>query len=94
MSSDSGDTMRALTKYSAGALEMGVSVVVGLAIGYSLDNWFGTTPWMSLFWLACGTVAGFRSLYRMAKKLEREESEGEQGGTDADADTRDDDRSS
>lgn len=73
------ETMSSLTRYSAGALEMGVSVVIGLGIGYWLDHLLGTSPWMSLFWLACGTAAGIRSLYRLAKKLERE-SESEDAG--------------
>ena len=64
-----------LVRQSAGALEVGVSVVVGLAIGYALDNWLGTTPWMSIFWLCCGVAAGMRSLYRLAKKLEQEDEE-------------------
>lgn len=66
------ETMSSLTRYSAGALEMGVSVVIGLGIGYWLDHLLGTSPWMMLFWLACGTAAGIRSLYRLAKKLERD----------------------
>jgi F0F1-type ATP synthase assembly protein I len=71
------ETVRAMTRYSASALEMGVSVVIGLAIGYWLETiWPQTKPWMMLFWLTCGTIAGIRSLFRLAKKLEREEAEG------------------
>lgn len=72
MSAGQNETYRALTRYSAGALEMGISVVIGLGIGYWLDSLLGTSPWMALFWLACGTAAGIRSLYRLAKTLERE----------------------
>ncbi len=74
------ETLNTLTRYSAGALEMGISVVIGLGIGYWLDQVFGTAPWMALFWMACGTAAGLRSLYRLAKKLEREVDEKDGGG--------------
>lgn len=77
MSGKQGETFNALTRYSAGALEMGVSVVIGLAIGYWLDGILGTAPWMALFWLVCGAAAGIRSLYRLAKRLERESGEDE-----------------
>jgi ATP synthase protein I len=60
------------TSYSAGAAEMGLSVVIGMAIGYWLDELLGTAPWMALLWMSCGAIAGFRSLYRLAKRMERE----------------------
>jgi ATP synthase protein I len=69
------ETVQTWTRYSASALELGVSVVIGLGIGYWLDNLLGTAPWMALFWLTCGTAAGIRSLYRLAKRLEREAEE-------------------
>lgn len=73
MSQDSKESVKAWTRYSAGALEMGISVVIGLGIGYWLDHVLGTAPWMALFWMACGTFAGMRSLYRLAKQIERDE---------------------
>lgn len=70
------------TQYSATGLEFGLSVIIGLGIGYWLDTVFGTAPWLALFWLTCGVVAGVRSLYRLAKRLERE---AEEDGADDDA---------
>lgn len=57
---------RELGRYSALGLEMAVSVVIGLAVGYYLDKWLGTGPWMTVIWLAIGFAAGVRSLYRAA----------------------------
>jgi ATP synthase protein I len=68
------ETMRLLTEFSAGTLELGLSVAVGALLGYWLDSVFHTAPWLTLFWLLCGVVAGFRSLVRVARKLEMEES--------------------
>lgn len=68
------ETMRLVTEFSAGTLELGLSVAVGALFGYWLDSVFHTAPWLTLFWLLCGVVAGFRSLVRVARKLEKEES--------------------
>ena len=55
-------------KYSVIGIELAVSVAVGGFIGYFLDSYFGTEPWLFIFWLICGIAAGFRSLYRMSKQ--------------------------
>ncbi len=72
------------TNYSAGALEMGVSVVIGLALGAFIDSLLGTAPWMAVTWMCFGTIAGVRSLYRLAKRLEREAEEEENQAADDD----------
>ena len=74
------ETLRLVTQYSAGALELGVSVAVGAGIGYWLDSVFGTAPWLTLFWLLAGSVAGFRSLIRVARRLEEEEARKDSNG--------------
>ena len=70
---------RELGKYSALGLEMALSVVIGLGIGYYLDKWLGTTPWLMILWIGFGFAAGVRSLYRAAvrsgKDLEKDEEE-------------------
>ncbi len=70
---------RELGRYSALGLEMAISVVIGLAVGYYLDRWLGTSPWLTVVWLGIGFAAGVRSLYRAAvrseKDLERDEEE-------------------
>lgn len=68
---------RELGRYSALGLEMAVSVLIGLAIGYYLDKWLGTGPWLTVLWIGIGFAAGVRSLYRAAlrsgKALEGQE---------------------
>jgi len=70
---------RELGKYSALGLEMALSVVIGLGIGFYLDRWLGTAPWLMILWIALGFAAGVRSLYRAAvrsgKDLEKDEEE-------------------
>lgn len=55
--------------------------VVGLALGYFLDKWLGTSPWMLLVWLLLGIVAGFRGMYLEAMKIHKAQStDGEHPG--------------
>jgi ATP synthase protein I len=48
---------------------MVASTVVGLAMGYFLDKWLDTAPWMLITWLLLGIVAGFRSMYLETMKI-------------------------
>jgi len=70
---DKARLIRQIASYSTLGLEMGLSVAVGSAIGYYLDKWLRTDPWLLLIFFFFGVVAGFRSLYRALKRLERED---------------------
>jgi ATP synthase protein I len=54
---------------------MGLSVAVGAIGGYYLDKWLKTEPWLLIIFLIFGAIAGYRSLYRALKRLERENKE-------------------
>jgi ATP synthase protein I len=47
-------------------VELVVSTVVGALLGYLIDGWLGTRPWIMVAGLLLGGVAGFRTVYRMA----------------------------
>jgi ATP synthase protein I len=47
-------------------VELVVTTVVGAFLGYLLDGWLGTRPWLMVVGVLLGAVAGFRSIYRMA----------------------------
>jgi ATP synthase protein I len=72
---------RTLGRYSALGFEMALSVVIGMGIGYYLDKWLGTSPWLTILWLVFGFAAGLKGLYRAARQYEKEseKDEGEQG---------------
>ena len=40
----------------------------GALIGWLLDRWLGTSPWLLLSLLFLGTVAGFRNIIRISSK--------------------------
>ncbi len=61
-------------------LELGLSVAIGLLVGWWLDQHLGTQPWLMLLWLVFGLVAGFRGVVRAIKRADnaaaREEARG------------------
>ena len=75
---DRRELFRDLGRYSALGLEMAIAVILGLAIGYYLDKWLGTGPWMTVVWLGIGFAAGVRSLYRAALRSGREQEKEEE----------------
>ena len=67
--------VKQIAAYSTLGLEMGLSVAAGIAIGYYLDRWLKTDPWLLIVFICLGAAAGFRSVYRAVKRLERENRE-------------------
>ena len=50
---------------------MGLSLVIGLGIGYYLDRYFGTSPILLILFMMFGLVAGMKRLYSLWKKAEK-----------------------
>ena len=50
--------------------ELGAAVLVGTIIGFILDNWFDTKPWLIIIFFFVGVVAGILNVIRSAKKLQ------------------------
>lgn len=50
-------------------LRVGVELVsalaVGLAIGWGLDRWLGTRPWLMLVFILAGGAAGILNVFRL-----------------------------
>ena len=47
-------------------VELVAALIVGVGLGYLLDNWLGTMPLMSLLGFFFGAAAGFLNVYRVA----------------------------
>jgi ATP synthase protein I len=63
----------AFITYGTLGLEMGLSVAIGIAIGYFLDSRFNTKPILSIVFLLFGVAAGMKRLYAALKRAERED---------------------
>ena len=51
--------------------ELVSAVVVGTIIGFILDNWFGTKPWLILIFFFVGVIAGIMNVIKSAKKMQK-----------------------
>lgn len=56
-------------------VEMFSGVIVGTAIGYLLDAFFDSKPWMLILFMFLGGGAGILNVYRFAKDEERKRKE-------------------
>ena len=65
------DTWKALAELSTIGMTMVLATVIGLAGGYFLDRWLGTTPWLTLIGLGLGIAAGFVNFFRSVRTAER-----------------------
>ncbi len=53
------------------AIELLSGLLVGLGVGYALDRWLGTRPWLLLLFLVLGATAGFMNVLRAVRNLEK-----------------------
>ena len=51
--------------------ELVSAVVVGTIIGFILDNWFGTKPWLILLFFFLGVATGILNVIKSAKKMNK-----------------------
>ena len=51
--------------------ELVAAVAVGTIIGFILDNWFGTKPWLILIFFFVGVFAGISNVIRSAKNMQK-----------------------
>ena len=51
--------------------ELVAAVGVGTIIGFILDSWFGTKPWLILIFFFVGVVAGIMNVIKSAKNLQK-----------------------
>ena len=56
----------------AAAISLFAAVVTGLIIGWLLDRWLGTQPWLLVVGLVLGAAAGFYEFIRATSKLSQD----------------------
>lgn len=52
------------------SIELVVAVVFCGVIGWLLDLWLGTLPWLMLVWIVLGFVVGIRNVVKTANQME------------------------
>ena len=51
--------------------ELVSAVLVGTIIGFILDNWFDTKPWLILIFFFVGVIAGILNVIKSANKMQK-----------------------
>ena len=51
--------------------EMVAAVLVGSIIGFILDNWFDSKPWLTVIFFFAGAAAGISNVIRSAKLMQK-----------------------
>ena len=51
--------------------ELVAAVAVGTIIGFILDEWFGTKPWLILMFFFVGVIAGIMNVIKSAKNMQK-----------------------
>ena len=53
--------------------ELIAAVAVGTIIGFILDSWFDTKPWLIIIFFFLGTIAGILNVIRTANRMQKED---------------------
>ena len=53
--------------------ELVAAVVVGTIIGFILDTWFDTKPWLIVIFFFLGAAAGMLNVIRTANRMQKED---------------------
>ena len=51
--------------------EIVAAVFVGSIIGFILDNWFDSKPWLTIIFFFVGAAAGILNVIRSAKQMQK-----------------------
>ena len=81
MAEDKRQLIKSLGFLSSVGISMVASTFIGLAMGYYLDKWLGTAPWLTLIFLGFGIVSGFRNIYILTEReLRRQKNDQQDDG--------------
>jgi ATP synthase protein I len=50
-------------------VELVAALAIGVGIGWALDRWLGSSPWLLILFFVFGAAAGIMNVFRVAKGL-------------------------
>ena len=53
--------------------ELVSAVLIGTIIGFILDTWFDTKPWLIIIFFFLGSIAGILNVIKVAKKMQQKD---------------------
>ena len=63
------ETVRTIGALSTVGFSFVLAIVIGAYLGWVLDRWMGTSPWMFFLFFVLGLGAGILNVYRTAGKF-------------------------
>lgn len=66
---DRGEAQKGVGLAVRVGIELAGTLAVGVAIGWGLDRWLGTGPWLMVVFFFLGSAAGMLNVYRAAKEI-------------------------
>jgi len=69
---DDQSAWKALGELSTVGMTLVLATLIGLAGGYYLDKWLGTSPWLTMIGLGFGIAAGIVNLFRTVNRAGRD----------------------
>ena len=54
------------------AVDLVAGIAVGVFVGWLLDRWLGTGPWLLILFFVLGSAAGIRNVFKTAEALNRQ----------------------
>ena len=63
-------SFRSLLNASTIGMAFVTSIFIGTGMGYFLDKYFGTKPYLLLFFMLMGIIAGFRNAFYFLKRTD------------------------
>ena len=68
---NNGSNAASLGKALKISTELVAAVVVGTTLGFILDNWFDTRPWLTITFFFMGVAAGILNVIKSAKNMHK-----------------------
>jgi ATP synthase protein I len=67
---DNSEQSKLALAFSVGTVVVS-NIIGGVVVGYLLDRWLKTAPWLLLAGIVLGTVGAFASLFRIVSRLNK-----------------------
>jgi F0F1-type ATP synthase assembly protein I len=71
MDRDKKELLSSLAMVSGMGISVALAIAIGVWIGLTLDGWLGTKPWFFFIFLFIGIAAGFKNIYVIARRENR-----------------------
>ena len=67
------DNFLPFLRYSSVGLEMGLCVVIGITLGYFLDKYFHTSPYLTILFMFFGIAAAIKTIMKLIKQVAKDD---------------------